>query len=107
MTSSPDGYSVLIDALRRDAATWADLADRLSATASTAAAASLGRHQFGWVADRCGLTEAYSALQCRLTELLHDGSRRMESVSATLLRVVDRYERTDQTHAVRLAALTS
>ncbi len=107
MTSSPDGYAVLLDALRRDAATWAGLADRLGASASTAAAAGLGPHQFGWVADRCGLTEAYTALQARLTELLHDGSDQMDSVSSTLLRAVDRYERADQTHALRLAALKS
>lgn len=88
-----------IQALRKDADTWAAGRDKLVDAAAVAARLELGALHFSYIADQLGLAEVYQQLQQKLHDLLHEGGANFLALSAALNDAADGYEQ-DEINAV-------
>jgi len=88
-----------IQALRKDADTWAAGKDKLVDAAAVAARLELSALHFSYVADQLGLSEVYQQLQQRLYTLLNEGAANFLALSAALNDAADGYEQ-DEANAV-------
>ncbi|MGW4946366.1 hypothetical protein ACWEOZ_32830 [Actinoplanes sp. NPDC004185] len=88
-----------IQALRKDAATWAAGKDKLVDAAAVAARLELSALHFSYLGDQFGLSEVYQQLQQRLYTLLNEGAANFLALSAALSDAADGYEQ-DEINAV-------
>ena len=88
-----------IQALRKDAATWAAGKDKLVDAAAVAARLELSALHFSYIADQLGTAEVYQQLQQRLYTLLNEGAANFLALSTALNDAADGYEQ-DEINAV-------
>ena len=88
-----------IQALRKDADTWAAGSGKLVDAAAVAARLELSALHFSYIADQLGLTEVYQQLQQRLCTLLTEGAANFTALSGALRAAADGYEQ-DESNAV-------
>ncbi|MFI7540158.1 hypothetical protein [Actinoplanes sp. NPDC049599] len=88
-----------VQALRKDADTWAAGSDKLVDAAAVAARLELSALHFSYIADQLGLTEVYQQLQQRLATLLNEGAANFTALSGALRDAADGYEQ-DEINAV-------
>jgi hypothetical protein len=90
-----DSFGAAMEALRKDSATWLEMAHATKSASSEAARLTLTEHDLSWASPSAGLLATYEEARAKTSRLLTEASVNFEHVSAALLDVAARYERSD------------
>jgi len=96
--SAGQGFRADPSSLRSDAARWSDAALSLSEAAGAAEQLAIDANAFSYLANfTTGVDQTYTALQAKLTSLLHQGVAGFTDIAAALTATADTYANADQT----------
>lgn len=102
--TTPTGEEVQasIEALRRDARVWSELAAEVDAARQVARGLTLSAFEFSGLGHLAGLDSSYNDLQQRMVDLLQQGSANFDRVAGALRQAADAYERDEENAVHRL-----
>lgn len=88
-------FEVAIQAMCTDARTWKTTSDTLDQASDSASKLALDKSHLSFISDETGLLAAYEAIRSTVQRLTSEGFQRTGSLSETLIKVADEYERSD------------
>jgi hypothetical protein len=106
VTGRPNGVSISLDAMLRDAHVWRQFAADLGGAHGYATTLSLTADDFSSIAYGTDLVDTYHDAQSLIARLLGGGRDCFADIADRLETAVERYESSEEDHRERLRRVT-
>jgi hypothetical protein len=94
-----------LDAMRKDAAVWQDMAGQMRDAAGVADRLDLSKLHFSKLGDMLGMVDLYRDVQDRMVRLIQQGAANFDATAAALTTAANGYEKDEQDNVHRFTGI--